>query len=559
MVRRFFNLLQKEIGGLHEAAFLLGLSALASQLLGLARDRLLASSLGAGQELDIYYAAFRIPDLVYVTIASFVSVTVLIPFLIGLIERDERGEARRFLNQTMTIFLLVMIAVVAVLYFLVPHLTTLSAPGFDAASRAELVILTRILLLSPLLLGLSNLLGSITQSLRQFFVYALSPVFYNVGIIIGIVVFYPTMGIAGLAWGVILGALFHLAIQLPTIYRSGFLPQLTTSFDWQEIKKVVLISLPRTLTLATQQLSILILVSLASYMAKGSIALFNFSYNLQSVPLAIVGVSYSVAAFPSLTKVFSSGQKDEFIRQLSNATRHIIFWSLPATGLFIVLRAQIVRVILGAGKFNWENTRLTAAALAIFAVSILAQSLILLFVRAYYAGGQTARPLLVNVGSSIFTIFLAYFLNVVFGSWPLFRYFVEALFRVTDVSGTAFLSLPLAFSIGSLANLFILWWAVEKDFGRLRREVGRAFYQVFAASVFGGFLAYQSLFVLAAVFNIHTFWGIFTQGFLAGLVGIISHLLLLSALKNRDLEEVAQAFRSRFWKTKVVAPEPESL
>ena len=169
------------------------------------------------------------------------------------------------------------------------------------------------------------------------------------------------------------------------------------SIKWHEVKSVMALSVPRTLTLSANHLVLLVFGSFASLAGEGSISIFNLSFNLQSVPLSIVGVSYSVAAFPILVRMFSNGERDAFIEQTLSSLRHIIFWSLPVMVLFIVLRAQIVRTVLGTGEFGWPETRLTAAALALFSLSILAQSVILLVVRGYYAAGRTKVPLVVNL------------------------------------------------------------------------------------------------------------------------------------------------------------------
>lgn len=559
MVKRFFTIIHKEFSGLHEAAFLLGFSALASQLLALLRDRLLAGTFGAGQTLDIYYAAFRIPDLVYVTIASFVSVTVLIPFLIDKIENKDNPVAKQFMNSVFTIFCLVMIGVSVILYFFVPYLTRLTAPGFSSIAQAQLVTFTRILLFSPFFLGISNLLGSVTQSLRKFFIYALSPLLYNLGIILGVVVLYPILGPSGLVWGVALGALMHLLIQLPVLLERGFFPKLTRTIHWPTIRKVVAISLPRTITLATNQLSIVVLVSLASFMKAGSIAVFNFSYNLQSVPLAIVGVSYSVAAFPTLTKLFARGEKGKYLAEISNAIRHIAFWSFISAVLFIVLRAQIVRVILGAGRFSWSDTRLTAACLAIFAVSVVAQSLCQLFVRAYYAAGQTRTPLVVNIISAGIIVILAFGLSYLYNTSLLFRYWLEALLRVDDLPGTAILILPLAFSIGLIFNAVAHWVFFAKDFSPLPVQTSHGFFQTLSSALLGGVGAYEVLNLLGNVFDNSTFMGIFSQGFLAGLAGLIIYVVILLLMKNEEVKEVGVALSSKFWKAKAVAPSAEEL
>lgn len=559
MVGRLLSLFTKEINGLHEAAFLLGLSSFASQLLALGRDRLLAAKFGAGGELDVYYSAFRLPDLIYVSVASFVSVTVLIPFILEYLNRDDRLGLKHLLDELFTIFMVAMILVSISAFVVLPQLAPLIAPGFSEGQLASLVTMSRILLLSPFLLGLSNLLSGVTQGLNKFFIYALSPILYNAGIIVGISVFYPLWGLTGLAWGVVLGAGAHMLIQVPTLTRVGLTPALRWPRHYERLKTIILISLPRTITLGAHQLALLALLALGSMLGAGAIAVFNFAWNLQSVPLAIVGVSYSVAAFPALSKLFVNGDRVAFLAHIQTAFRHIIFWSMLATVFFIVLRAQVVRVILGAGDFGWTETRLTAAALALFAVSVTAQGLVLLFVRGYYAAGRTSVPFWLNTSSSLLIIFLAYLFNDLFNRWEAGRYFLESLLRVSDIPGTAVLVLPLAFSLGLLCNLLFFLFVFYLDFGGLGRVVLRAVRQSFVASVFGGFVAYQTLAVLALRLDLETFAGIFIQGFLAGLVGVASTFVLLVFMGNREVAELTETLRHKFWRAKPIAPEPVEL
>jgi len=559
MVKKIFKIIHKEFGGLHEAAFLLGFSALISQLLALFRDRLLAGTFGAGKILDIYYTSFRIPDFVYVTIASFVSITVLIPFLIERIETGNHRVAKEFMDSVFTAFCLIMIVVSGALFFIIPFLTKFIAPGFSSFEHQQLVTFTRILLFSPFLLGISNLLGSVTQSFRKFFVYALSPLLYNLGIIIGIVFFYPVLGPTGLVWGVVLGAMMHLLIQLPVITEHGFWPAFTSKIDYLSLKKIIAISLPRTIALASNQLSIIVLVSMASLMKSGSIAVFNFSYNLQSVPLAIVGVSYSVAAFPVLTRLFSQGEKEKYLSEISAAIRHIAFWSFISGVLFIVLRAQIVRVILGAGHFNWSDTRLTAACLAIFAVSVVAQSLCQLFVRSYYAAGRTKTPLIINILSALIVIVLAFVFHDLYLRFDGLRYGLEFLLRVDGLAGTSILILPLAFSTGLIFNLIAHWFMFERDFYKLPKGTLFSCFQSLSASILGGVASYEVLNILEGWLNIRTFIGIFFQGFLAGLVGLTVFVLVLFLFGNRELKDIVHALHSRFWKARIAAPEQGTL
>ncbi|MBU1246981.1 oligosaccharide flippase family protein, partial [Patescibacteria group bacterium] len=310
------------------------------------RDRLFAS-MGAGVELDIYFASFRIPDILFVAIASFVALTVILPFFIEKLNTNKQ-QARDFINSIFTLFFLAIIIISIVVFFAVPYLVEIFFSGFEVGAQEEVVLLTRILLLSPILLGISNLFASITQTFRKFFVYALSPVLYNLGIILGLLFFYPSLGIIGLGFGVVLGAGLHMLIQVPVIIAHGFFPRFSLKMPASEIKKILILALPRTIGLSVQQIALFVLISIAASMAVGSIAVFQLSLNLQSVPLSIIGVSYSVAAFPTLARLYSKNKTKQFIDQVLTATRHIIFWSIPIAVLFVVLRAQIVRVILGS-------------------------------------------------------------------------------------------------------------------------------------------------------------------------------------------------------------------
>jgi len=561
MVNKFLRVLHKEFRGLHQAAFLLGTASLLSQVLALLRDRLFASRFGAGDTLDLYYAAFRIPDLLYASVASFVSVTVLIPFVVDRLDGNHGDAVRKFLSDVFSVFLVVMAIVSAVAFVFAPWVTGFFFQGFSGEEQGTLVTLTRLLLLSPFLLGVSNLFGSVTQVLRKFFIYALSPILYNVGIIFGVLFLYPIYGIIGLGYGVLLGAALHLGIQYPVLRKDHLVPRFSLRVNKGDIKRVATLSLPRTLGLSVYHFTFLILLSLASSMMPGSISIFNLSFNLQSVPLAIIGISYSVAVFPVLAGFFSNKEMGRFMENIGTAARHIIFWSFPVMVLFIVLRAQIVRTILGSGKFGWEDTQLAAACLALFSVSLVAQSLVLLFVRGYYAAGNTRTPVLINVFSSASVIGVAVLLTRVFSDFPIFRYFIESLFRVEEVKGTVVLMLPLAYSIGNIVNVAALAYMFRRDFGSGKLFVSRTFLQSFSAAVFMGVVAYRSLSILNVyVFGtVDTLFEVFLQGLLAGLLGVVSGIIVLRVLGSSELEEVWSAFHSRFWKARVVVPEQEEL
>lgn len=562
MVNRLIKFLNKEFRGVNEAALLLGSFALLSQILGLVRDRMLAYIVGPGPILDVYYASFRIPDFLYISIASLASVTVLMPFLIERINNkdDNLKKAKMFMNNVFSAYMLFMVVASLILVIIMPFIVNYIVPGFSEYQMNLLITTSRIMLLSPIFIGLSNLIGTVTQLYRNFLIFSLSPVFYNIGILLGVIFLYPKLGIYGLAYGVILGALMHFLIQVPVVIKHNFLPKFIFKINWSEIYQVIKISAPRTLTLSCNSLAFIFLIAIASNLKEGSISLFTFAFNLQSVPVGIIGISYSVAAFPVLVKSFSIKDMDNYVNQIVLAARQIIFWSLPAIILLIVLRAQIVRVILGSDSFSWSDTRLTAASVALFAISLFSQSLVLLFVRGYYAAGNTKKPLIINVFSSVMVIIFAQILVYIFKNYPAVLSSLEIILRVKDVPGTTMMALPLAYAMGSILNFFLIWFLFKKDLLTNHNiNISRTFIESFTSSISMGLTAYISLLLLDGIFDLTTGVGIFFQGFISGVLGIIVGIFVLSILKNKEYIDIAQALRSKFWRKRVVAPEQGKL
>lgn len=555
-VRNFFN---KEIQGLHEAAYLLASFAFLSQILALVRDRLFASSFGASDILDVYYAAFRIPDIIFVVVSSLVSVSVLVPFLVKR-QTESQKSAEQFVNSIFTLLLIIAsVFIILALIFTGPLLKLIVPDLLSRSHGTELILITRLLLLQPLLLSLSSLFSSIVQVYRKFFIYAVSPVVYNLGIIFGVVFLYPSFGLQGIVYGVVLGAFLHLAVQMPAVKDLSLIPKLTFSIDWKSIKSVLILSLPRTITLMNTHIILLLFLALAGTMVAGSISIFSLAYNLQSVPLSIIGVSYSIAAFPTLSRLYSNGHTAEFLAHVVRAARHIIFWSFPIMILFVVLRAQIVRVIFGSGSFDWNDTRLTAASLAFFAISICAQSLILLFVRGYYSAGQTKKPLLISFVSLSISIISAFYLVQLFESKIAFQFFIERLMRVENIPGSIVLMLPLAYTIGQLVNVILLWMLFDKQFKTFSDTLWRPMIHSLGASLVMGYVSFIFLQILDDIFNLNKFWGIFSQGLIAGIFGIAAGCLVLILLDNHEIKIVWQTLHRKIWKAKLVAAEPDEV
>lgn len=315
-----------------------------------------------------------------------------------------------------------------------------------------------------------------------------------------------------------------------------------------------MLSLPRTLGLALSSITIAVIVSIATTLETGAVSIFNFSFNLQAVPITIIGLSYSVAAFPALSKAFAEGKLDVFKTQIISVARQIIFWSLPIMALFIVLRAQIVRVILGAGQFTWSDTRLTAAALALFTISVVAQSLIGLLVRGYYAAGKTRRPLVINLIFTALEVFLAFGFLYFFRQYDVFKYFIEGLLRVPDVPGTEILMLPLGYSVGTILNYYALWMLFKKDF--LKNGEGKplraTLFQGFCAAVLLGTMTYGMLSITGSMFEIDTTFELLAQGAFSGIIGILVGGVILGLLGSEELKVVLAALRKKIWKTQTI-------
>ena len=550
-MKKLWAYIHKDIESVNQAALLLGVTLLGSQVLGLIRDRVLASQLGPSDTLDIYYTAFRIPDVLYAVAAAMVSVTILMPFFAELWDsKQKRNEARRFLSEILTVFLMFMVVLSVVLYVLMPYFVGLIAPGFSPDMLTELAQASRILLLSPILLGISNIFGVVSQSRRAFLAFGLSPVMYNLGIIVGVLFLYPIFGLAGLIWGVIMGAALHGLIQLPVLVRYRSIPRLVRNIQWPRIRKVISISVPRTLTLALTQLTVTALLAIASLVGEGAVSVFTFARNIQSVPLSLIGMTFSVAAFPTLVQTFVKRDHGRFRKHIIAPLRQIIFWSFPVMVLFIVLRAQIIRVILGAGEFGWDDTRLTAAVFALLVLAVVAQSVMLLFVRGYYAAGKTWRPLSINLITSTVTVLLGFGLYRLQAIHPEWLGWLEEVMRVSGVPGSEVLVLALAFATGTILNALILWYLFKREFlSGTETGIGVAFAQSLLISIGMGSVAYLMLRVGALFVDQTTLFGIFAQGALAGVVSIALGAALFWKVKNPEFMAMLAALKKKFWKS----------
>jgi len=522
------------------ATFLVASLGLVSRFLGLIRDRILASKFGAGDTLDIYYAAFKIPDLIFNLLILGALSAAFIPVFASLISQDRLKEAWKLVNKLISLAALVLILAVGIIFFFAPNLISWLVFGFDENKQQLTVILTRIMLISPILLGFSGIFGGILNSYKKFLFYSLAPIFYNVGIIVGAVFLVEIFGVKGLAYGVILGAFLHLSIQIPEVIRCGFKFKLDFKFKDANLKKVITLMIPRTMGLAVVQVNLLIVTILASTLESGSLTVFNLANNIQSVPLGIFGISFAVVTFPSLTCFWAQKKTKEFVESFSSTFEKIIFFIIPTSIIFILLRAQLVRIILGAGRFDWTDTILTFQALGIFSLSLFAQSLIPLLTRSFFAIHNTKTPFLIGLFSEAVNLILALIL----------------------IQKYQIIGLVWAFSIATIINMFLLLIVFRKKVGNLNeKKIIKKTWKVIMAS-FAMVIGIQTTKYLVAYLleafnfsifqyqiNMYTLLGVFTQATVSLLIGLILFYLASRLLKIEELDYFLKVIKKRFYKT----------
>jgi len=515
------------------AAITVAVFGLLSRLFGLWRDRLLAGQFGAGQTLDIYYAAFKIPDLLYSFLIVGSIAAAFLPVFHEYLVKDKK-EAWKIASLTLNFLFICLIVFSAILIVFSPQLVYLVAPGFSPAARALTVYMSRIMFLSALFLGLSSLVSALLQAFSRFLITSLAPIFYNLGIIFGILFLVPRFGMAGLAYGVVIGAAVHFLIQLPVLYGTGFKWQPVFDIKDPGIKKIAKLWIP-TLSLAALQLNSIVITSIASILSIGSIAIFNLADNLRWVPIGIVGVAFSTAAFPAMSLAYAQGKKDLFLKRFSLAVRQTLFIALPATLLIFALRAQIVRLILGTGQFGWQDTRLTAAALGVFSFGIFAATLLPLFTRAFFTFHNTKKPAIINVVSMLINIALSFIFIFLLAQIPALNQFLGNLLRLDGIN-SAVLVLPLAVVIASIINLAWHWIGLKKEIGDFGiSEIKRSFVKIFIASVAAVVFTYAGLYFFSLFFNTQTVVGLLFQTLCAGSLGGIVYLLVALALRMEEV------------------------
>jgi putative peptidoglycan lipid II flippase len=402
-----------------------------SNILGVFRDHFLAQKIPTDR-LDIYFAAFRLPDLIFNVLILGSVAAAFVPIYSQYLKEKGDKEANNLAQATITIGTSAVVLCLIILFFLMPTLMKVLVPSFTPDKMAETVKLGRYLLLSPLFFTVSYFLGGLLNSHKRFLAYSIAPLVYNLSIILGVLLLAGRIGVGGAVVGVIVGSFLHMLVQIPTALKVGFKPALRFDFN-QGVKKIMTLMVPRAIALGTNQLLLVVYTAFASAFA-GGIAIYTFADNIQTVPSVIFGTSFATAVFPTLAGLSMSvpEDKERFSGFFTKTLRAALFFLVPSTLILILLRAQIIRLILGYGYFGWADTKTATATLGFFALSIIAQGLVPLFARSFYAMHNTKTPMIVSIISICISITLG---------------FVFSRLNYGLISGVA--GLALAFTAGS--------------------------------------------------------------------------------------------------------------
>lgn len=530
--RKFWYEISRRKLTIPSAAFILGATYLVSNILGMIRERLIAIEFGAGHMTDIFYASFKIPDAIFNLLVLGAVSAAFIPIYIDAIKEKDRDESNAIASNFLNFLLILTLVFGVVVYVLAWKLVPLLLPGLfqegiatDLHTLSVAVWSVRIMLLSPMLFAISAVFGGVLNAHKRFFAYALAPVIYNVAIIIGIIFFAPRTEppIYGLLAGVVLGALLHALIQLAPVLKVGFRWRPILNLRRHELPKIIKLTIPRLLSMGAQQVNILFDTIVASFFV-GGITYLTFANNIQTVPTVIFGIAIATAVFPLLSEQKTQGLNDDFKKTLSESARKVMFFTIPSAVGILVLRAQVVRLLYGAGHFGWESTYWTSKALGFFAIGIIAQGIIPLLLRSFYAIKDTKTPLMVSIATMILNIILA-------ATLP----FIGIL--ELETAGIA-----LAFSLAGIFNSVALFYYLERKIGKIDKDnrLFSAVIKISLVSLFMGVVVHYALYATSGLFDLRTVLGLAGQTLLSIGAGIIIYFGLSYLFR---IEEAGRIFK----------------
>lgn len=395
------SLLLKKHQTLLSAAFVVMIMVLTSSLLGFTRERLL-NQLFSADALGVYYAAFRLPNFLFELLIIGALSTAFIPVFTSSLVKDKQENAFAIASSIINLGVIVVAIISILLVIFARQISYILVPRFSEIEREQMILFTRIMIvgqLMPLILG--NFMTGILQSFQYFLVPALAPVMYNVGIILGILILTPSLGMLGAVYGVVIGAVLFFLVQFPLVLKIGYRHQFKINLKNSGVREILKLMLPRMFGLAVSQIDTMVDLSLSSYLGTRFITIFYYAQRLQYFPVSLFGATIAQAALPIFSAEAAKKDLVGFKKLLLASLHQTLFFILPASIMLIVLRIPIVRLVYGAVKFDWDATVATGQTMSVFALSLFAQTVVQLFARAFYALHDTKAPVIVGIISVV--------------------------------------------------------------------------------------------------------------------------------------------------------------
>ncbi len=442
-----------------------------SQVLGLVRQRLLVSIFGASDTLGVYLASSKLPDFLFQLIIAGALSSAFIPVFSDYLGKNKEKEAHFLGSTLLTVSLIIFCGLSVFLFIFAEYFSKLIAPGFSQQQIVLMANLMRIIIFGEVLFMVGSFLSSVLQSYNHFFVPGFAAALYNLGIIAGIFFLSPFYGIFSAAYGVILGAFIFIVAQLPLAKKLGFYFRPSVAIKNSGVIQVLKLMWPRTISIAVFQLGGIITITLISFLPSPgrNYVIFDYAQTLFFAPVVLFGQAIAQAAFPVLAR--EKDRLEDFKATIITSLKQMLYLVLPFSVLFIVLRIPIVRLIYGAGQFDWQATVLTGTTLAFFSVSIFSQALNYLLSRGFYALHDTKTPLVVGLLTTILMVTLG----------------VVSIF----VLNLKIWAIAASFSIASIINIFILFICLDRKVGGFEKlSLSYSLLKIVVATVFTGFALY---------------------------------------------------------------------
>jgi putative peptidoglycan lipid II flippase len=502
MVKKITNVLHQK-NSVTGASIILIITLFLSNVLGVVRDHYLTQKIPTDL-LSTYYAAFNIPDLIFNVLILGAMASAFIPVFTTLISQKKDKEAWMVAVSIINIAIILLVALSIIFYFIMPYIAPIIVPGFSGDNQLLMIRLARIMLISPILFGVSYIFGGILNSFKRFFVYSLSPLVYNLTIILGTIYFADKYSVIGVAYAVVVGAFLHLLIQIPVALKLGFRWQLRINLHHWGVRRIGILMVPRSLALGANQIMVLIFTAIASSIGGYSIAAYNLANNIQTMPTVVFGTAFATAVFPTLSEAVSKKENNVFSSQIERITRVILFFLVPITVMVILLRTEIVRLILGSGFFGWEQTVATANILGFFSLSLVFNGLTPLFARSFYALHNTRTPMILTMINVVISIVVGKILSINMG-----------------VSGLA-----LGFTIGSAVSA-VIYYIMLRKYTESKHEKKLIIYiiKILFAALLTAIAIQECKILIGLAVDMQRFWGVLIKTLVSLGIGTGVYLL----------------------------------